>query len=68
MNRTMLRVALRCRRVGFVTCGSLAHAAAQPDPWPDLAKELFNGRPLADGSGLIAIEMPAAPRMPRSCR
>ena len=58
MNRTMLRVAC-VAALGFVTCGSLAHAAAQPDPWPDLAKELFNGRPLADGTDLIAIEMPA---------
>lgn len=33
--------------------------AAQPDPWPELAGQLFKGRALADGSGLLAIEMPA---------
>jgi sulfur-oxidizing protein SoxY len=29
------------------------------DPWPELADSLFKGRPLADGAGLIAIEMPS---------
>jgi sulfur-oxidizing protein SoxY len=33
--------------------------AAEPeDPWPGLARDIFNGRDLADGAGLIAIEMP----------
>jgi sulfur-oxidizing protein SoxY len=34
-------------------------AAETDDPWPDLARDVFKGRPLADGEGLIAIEMPA---------
>lgn len=34
-------------------------AAAQRDPWPDLAAEVFKGHALADGTGLLAIEMPA---------
>jgi sulfur-oxidizing protein SoxY len=35
-------------------------AAAEPgDPWPDVARDAFNGRPLVDGTGLFAIEMPA---------
>jgi sulfur-oxidizing protein SoxY len=35
-------------------------SAAEPDhPWSDLARDVFNDRPLADGGGLIAIEMPA---------
>jgi sulfur-oxidizing protein SoxY len=34
-------------------------AAESDDPWPDLARDIFSGRPLADGAGLIAIEMPA---------
>jgi sulfur-oxidizing protein SoxY len=34
--------------------------AAEPDdPWPDLARDVFQGRQLADGGGLIAIDMPA---------
>jgi sulfur-oxidizing protein SoxY len=33
--------------------------AAEPDDsWPNLARDIFNGRDLADGTGLIAIEMP----------
>ncbi len=33
-------------------------AAETDDPWPDIARDTFNGRPLADGAGVIAIEMP----------
>jgi sulfur-oxidizing protein SoxY len=33
--------------------------AAEPaDPWPELARDIFSGRQLADGAGLIAIDMP----------
>jgi len=33
--------------------------AAEPtEPWPELARDIFNGRQLADGAGLVAIEMP----------
>lgn len=34
-------------------------AAETVDPWPDLVRDVFAGRHLADGTGLIAIEMPA---------
>ena len=34
-------------------------AAEASDPWPDLVRDVFAGRHLADGTGLIAIEMPA---------
>ncbi len=38
---------------------ALPSRAAEPqDPWPGLARDVFNGRDLADGAGLIAIEMP----------
>src|SRR4051812_34583171 len=36
-----------------------AFAAAQEDAWPALAQDVFRGRPLIDGSGLVGIEMPA---------
>jgi sulfur-oxidizing protein SoxY len=41
-------------------CGAMRPAvAAEPaDPWPELTRDIFNGRPLADGAGLIAIDMP----------
>jgi sulfur-oxidizing protein SoxY len=33
--------------------------AAEPgDPWPELARDIFNGRQLADGADLVSIEMP----------
>jgi len=44
--------------LGLVACGWIGDAAAQQDPWPGLADQVFNGRPLADGTDLIAIEMP----------
>ena len=38
----------------------LSFAAPEPDDaWPSLANEVFQGRPLADGTGLVGIEMPA---------
>ncbi len=42
--------------VGFVE--SAAKAETTNDPWPGIAREAFNGRPLADGSAILAIEMP----------
>jgi len=42
-----------------VSAGALRAAAAEPDdPWPELARDIFKGRPLADGAGVIALEMP----------
>jgi sulfur-oxidizing protein SoxY len=38
--------------------GALADPAVEKDPWPGLAREIFKGRPLADGTGVLAIEMP----------
>jgi sulfur-oxidizing protein SoxY len=32
--------------------------AEETDPWPDLVRDAFNGRDIADGAGVIAIEMP----------
>lgn len=35
-------------------------AAAEPyDPWPGLVQDVFNNRPMRDGTGIVAIEMPA---------
>src|SRR6202795_143204 len=36
-----------------------AVAVKPADPWPELARDIFNGRQLADGVGLIAIDMPS---------
>ncbi len=35
-----------------------ASAAEPSDPWPELARDIFDGRQIADGVGLVAIEMP----------
>ena len=43
--------------LGLGTPGRAA-APEPPDPWPDLHRDVFSGRPLAEGSGVIAIEMP----------
>jgi sulfur-oxidizing protein SoxY len=54
----LLRLACAAAIGSATLCGWVAGAAAQQDPWPELAQALFKDRPLADGSGLIAIEMP----------
>jgi sulfur-oxidizing protein SoxY len=38
---------------------AVAAAPDPTDPWPDLVRDAFDGRPMAEGTGLIAIEMPA---------
>ena len=37
--------------------GSAAETAA--DPWPALVQDVFKGRPVEDGSGLLALDAPA---------
>ncbi len=34
-------------------------AAGANDPWPGLVQDIFNNRPMHDGSDVVAIEMPA---------
>jgi sulfur-oxidizing protein SoxY len=34
-------------------------AAEANDPWPGLVQDIFNNRPMSDGSDVIGIEMPA---------
>ena len=66
MSRRMLRAArtagLVVAGIGVATLGALAEQVtrqdSRPDPWPEIAASVFKGRPIADGAGLIAIEMP----------
>jgi sulfur-oxidizing protein SoxY len=54
--------ALQVAAIALLLGGSLTGAvvAAEPaDPWPELARDIFNGRDLHDGASLIAIEMPS---------
>jgi sulfur-oxidizing protein SoxY len=63
MSRTIPRLAYTAA-VGLALCGWVGAAAAQTgsgaqrDPWPELAEQIFKGRPLADGTGQLAIDMP----------
>jgi sulfur-oxidizing protein SoxY len=53
--------ALQAAAIALAVAGGLTgpvFAAEQADPWPELARDIFNGRDLKDGAGLIAIEMP----------
>ena len=46
---------------GLLLFGTLLASAATSeanDPWPGLVQDIFNGRPMNDGSDVIAIEMP----------
>jgi sulfur-oxidizing protein SoxY len=55
------RRVLRLAASALVFGASLAQPllAAEPEnPWPSLARDIFNGRDLADGAGVLAIEMP----------
>ena len=44
--------------VGF-GLAQLASAADAGDAWASLANDIFKGRPLVDGAGLVGIEMPS---------
>jgi sulfur-oxidizing protein SoxY len=47
--------------LGVVAGASVAPPAAaeSSDPWPGLVQDIFNNRPMSDGSDVIAIDMPA---------
>ncbi len=52
---------LLCIALLSVTIGAYvarAESADAYDPWPGLVQDIFNNRPINDGSGVIAIEMP----------
>src|SRR5947209_10279828 len=45
---------------GLLLFGAPHALAADPnDPWPGLVQDIFNNRPINDGSDVIAIEMPS---------
>jgi sulfur-oxidizing protein SoxY len=44
--------------LGLAASPLFAAAPEPEDPWPDLARDVFKGRPLADGAGLISLDMP----------
>jgi sulfur-oxidizing protein SoxY len=60
MRAAMIATVLRLAAVAtiFGVAASRAFAAGETDPWPDLAKDIFHGAPLKDGSELIALDAP----------
>ena len=44
--------------LGVLAGGGPTLAAEPHDPWPGLVQDIFNNRPMQDGAGVIAIEMP----------
>jgi sulfur-oxidizing protein SoxY len=52
------RTLLGAVAVGAVSQTAAAQAPAQQDPWPSLAAQIFNGRAIQDGSGIVAIDAP----------
>jgi sulfur-oxidizing protein SoxY len=42
----------------IAACPAPSPGAEAYDPWPGLVQDIFNNRPMSDGSDVIAIEMP----------
>ena len=42
----------------IAACPAPSPATEAYDPWPGLVQDIFNNRPMSDGSDVIAIEMP----------
>lgn len=60
MSRAHFR--LLCIALLGVTVGAhvvRAESADNYDPWPGLVQDIFNNRPMNDGSGVITIDMPS---------
>jgi sulfur-oxidizing protein SoxY len=50
------RLALAAAVAGFF--GAAAARAAEEDPWPALAEQIFAAKPMQDGEGVLALEAP----------
>jgi sulfur-oxidizing protein SoxY len=44
---------------GVLLAGMMPALSAPNDPWPGLVQDIFNNRPMSDGTDVIGIEMPA---------
>jgi sulfur-oxidizing protein SoxY len=55
----MIRYALSVTFAAGRALAQLGSAADAGDAWASLANDVFKGRPLVDGAGLVGIEMPA---------
>jgi sulfur-oxidizing protein SoxY len=55
----MIRYTLSVAFAASFALAQLASAAHAGDAWASLANDIFKGRPLVDGAGLVGIEMPS---------
>jgi sulfur-oxidizing protein SoxY len=55
----MIRYALSVAFAAGFALAQFASAADAGDTWASLANDIFKGRPLVDGAGLVGIEVPA---------
>jgi sulfur-oxidizing protein SoxY len=53
-----LRLTFVAALFGLALAASPVRAAEAYDPWPGLVQDIFNNRPMKDGSDIIGIEMP----------
>lgn len=58
MHRHSMRLLCIAGLLSVMLGASLAHAADPYDAWPGLVQDIFKNRPMQDGSGVIAVEMP----------
>jgi sulfur-oxidizing protein SoxY len=52
------RTLLTATALGAVGKSAAAQAPAAEDPWPSLATQIFNDRPIQDGKEIVAIDAP----------
>jgi sulfur-oxidizing protein SoxY len=52
------RTLLVAAALGVVSREATAQAPVEQDPWPALAAQIFDGKPLQDGSAVVAIDAP----------
>jgi sulfur-oxidizing protein SoxY len=45
--------------LGATSTQAFAQAAEEPDPWPDLARTFFDGKPIAEDAAIVSFEAPA---------
>ncbi len=59
-----IRVTLAAAMVAAALASGMGTAQAQSraptDPWPDIARDAFDNRPVGDGTGLLVLDMPIA--------
>ncbi|MBV9426559.1 MAG: quinoprotein dehydrogenase-associated SoxYZ-like carrier [Bradyrhizobiaceae bacterium] len=55
-----MRFILGMAAAALIACGAGTLAAEEPadDPWPGLVRDAFNGRAIADGSSILALDLP----------